>query len=266
MRAAIIFLCCLTSLACGQADSAPTLKVVHVFVALADNATQGIVPVPKKIGDGDNPATNLYWGCDEGMKGWFSKTRAWKRIAVLKEPDKTGEAEAVILERLIFRHAEKSAVLVADAYRGSQIRRCMEDFLASAGGRHPVTLHLDGKEIPAGGAAQMILYAGHNGLLDFSLKPEDPVKNNPPRSAAAFCCVSDKTLGPLLVRQGATPLLLTTQLMYPGAFLIEATANGWLAGETPAQLHQRAAAAYAANQNISHKAAAGVFTTAVPIR
>jgi hypothetical protein len=32
---------------------------VHVTVALCDNASQGIVPVPVAIGDGNDPRTNL---------------------------------------------------------------------------------------------------------------------------------------------------------------------------------------------------------------
>ncbi|HEX6730669.1 MAG TPA: hypothetical protein VF074_11680, partial [Pyrinomonadaceae bacterium] len=40
--------------------------VIHVFVALADNVNQGIVPVPPSLGNGDNPATNLYWGAAFG--------------------------------------------------------------------------------------------------------------------------------------------------------------------------------------------------------
>jgi hypothetical protein len=41
-----------------QAASAAPKKVA-VFVALCDNATQGILPVPAKIGDGDKPDANL---------------------------------------------------------------------------------------------------------------------------------------------------------------------------------------------------------------
>ncbi|MBS1655648.1 MAG: hypothetical protein JSU05_12430, partial [Bacteroidetes bacterium] len=40
-----------------------TIKTIHVFVALCDNKYQGIVPVPAKIGNGQDPANNLYWGC-----------------------------------------------------------------------------------------------------------------------------------------------------------------------------------------------------------
>ena len=38
------------------------LRTIHVFVALCDNEHQGIVPVPEKIGNGKDPANNLYWG------------------------------------------------------------------------------------------------------------------------------------------------------------------------------------------------------------
>lgn len=62
----------------------------------------------------------------------------------------------------------------------------------------------------------------------------------------------------------AAPLLLTTQLMYPGGFLMEAAAAGWIAGETPEACRQRAARAYAANQRIRPAAAAGVFTCTLP--
>lgn len=30
-------------------------KTIHVYVALCDNVYQGIVPVPKAIGNGDDP-------------------------------------------------------------------------------------------------------------------------------------------------------------------------------------------------------------------
>ncbi|EDY21883.1 hypothetical protein CfE428DRAFT_0008 [Chthoniobacter flavus Ellin428] len=46
-----------------MAVPAPAAEI-HVFVALADNATQGIVPVPAKIGNGDDAEHNLYWGRD----------------------------------------------------------------------------------------------------------------------------------------------------------------------------------------------------------
>lgn len=36
-------------------------RIVHVLVALCDNEHQGIVPVPARLGNGEDPERNLYW-------------------------------------------------------------------------------------------------------------------------------------------------------------------------------------------------------------
>jgi hypothetical protein len=56
-------------LACGfplslRAQSLPC--TIHVFVALADNKNQGIVPVAAILGNGEDPQHNLYWGSAYG--------------------------------------------------------------------------------------------------------------------------------------------------------------------------------------------------------
>jgi len=43
----------------SRARTDPRPKVVHVFVALADKKNQGIVPVPARSGDGQDPPNNL---------------------------------------------------------------------------------------------------------------------------------------------------------------------------------------------------------------
>src|SRR5436190_15784483 len=95
-------------------------EVIHAFVALADNASQGLVPVPAKIGNGDDPANNLYWGCDEGVRSWFTRSAQWKKMPAPKPtlPE--------ILERLVFKHKQKDAWLVADAWRGSEMKICLQ--------------------------------------------------------------------------------------------------------------------------------------------
>jgi len=60
----------------ARADNQPAS--LHVIVALVDNATQGIVPVPAKIGNGNDPAHNLYWGAAYGVKTFLSKAAGWR--------------------------------------------------------------------------------------------------------------------------------------------------------------------------------------------
>ncbi len=43
-----------------MAWAAKPVAQLHVIVALVDNASQGIVPVPVKIGNGDDAFNNLY--------------------------------------------------------------------------------------------------------------------------------------------------------------------------------------------------------------
>ena len=64
----------------GVLQAAP--RTVHVFVALADNQNQGIVPVPAALGNGRDPQRNLYWGAAYGLKTFFkaSKQQEYSRV------------------------------------------------------------------------------------------------------------------------------------------------------------------------------------------
>ena len=57
-----------------------SLRVVHVFVALADNQHQGIVPVPPALGNGSDAQRNLYWGAAYGVKTFFKASDEWQLI------------------------------------------------------------------------------------------------------------------------------------------------------------------------------------------
>src|SRR5215471_12224017 len=138
-------------------------KLIHVLVALCDNEHQGIVPVPARIGDGDDPANNLYWGVSFGVKTFFKRASDWKLIAETQNP------RAEILERLVFKHRTGNAFLIADAYRGREIKRCVADFFEYSAGRAGETVKANSTELQAGGGADLIAYVGHDGLMDFAL-------------------------------------------------------------------------------------------------
>jgi len=57
------------------AESSP--RVVHVFVALADNQHQGIIPVPPALGTGRDPQHNLYWGAAYGVRTYLKASEDW---------------------------------------------------------------------------------------------------------------------------------------------------------------------------------------------
>jgi hypothetical protein len=102
-------------------------RIVHVFVALADNANQGIVPVPAKLGNGEDPERNLYWGSAFGVKTFFSRSPDWKLLSSGERP------KYEVLERCVFKHRTANVYLVADAYRGREIQTAILNFLDAAG-------------------------------------------------------------------------------------------------------------------------------------
>lgn len=213
------------------------VRRVGVFVALCDNESQGIVPVPAKIGDGNKPDANLYWGCSEGFKGVFSKSADWSKVT--NEQDATGP----VMERITLKHRRENIVLVADAYRGTEIKQCLMDF----------------ERAQQEGKFQLSVYIGHNGLMDFDLPLPDGEKKGGREDSMILCCKSEGYFRERIELLGCRPVLLTTQFMYPGAFILHAALGPWIAGQETEKIRQAGASAYSKNQRISQRAALGVF-------
>ena len=130
-------------------------KKIRVFIALCDNKTQGIVPVGKKIGNGNDAASNLYWGCSDGFGSYFRRSKSWKIIS--SETD----VSRLILRRMKLSHKSNDMEIVAEAYRGSRnIKQCLTDFESAA----------------SQGNYDLVAFIGHNGLMDFPLPNPKPVR------------------------------------------------------------------------------------------
>ena len=248
-------------LGCALASAQGPLRTVHVFVALADNANQGIVPVPAKLGNGEDPEHNLYWGSAGGVKTFFSRAAEWERLGCgLK-------AKQQILDRCVFKFRAANVYLIADAYRGTEIRQAILDFLDSAAGdgadRVSVSAGASGKtvELPAHGGASLVAYAGHDGFMDFQLTRFPRQKNDTHRDAVVLACASKQFFGSAVRATGAFPLLWTTGLMAPEAYTLKSALDGWIAGETNEQIRERAAGAYDKYQKCGLKAARHLFAT-----
>lgn len=211
-------------------------KQVRVFVALCDNKTQGIVPVGARIGNGDDPDANLYWGCTDGFGSYFRKSGQWKVV------ESKSDVSHAVLRSLKLRRADGSVELLAEAYRGSEIKQCLKDFESAA----------------AANQYDLVAYIGHNALMDFSVDPPKKTDGND-TEVIVLCCMSEAYFGDRLKNLGCKPLLTTQQLMYPGSFILQAALGSWSNGGKPADLVNAAAKAYAKNQKISVKAATGVF-------
>lgn len=232
-------------------------KVAYVVVALCDNVNQGIVPVPTALGNGEDPARNLYWGARFGVKTHFNASREWRAVSAVRDPAPN------VLERVVFKHRTRDAYLVADAYRGAEIAQATADFLNVASGNLNPTFEDAGKTygLGRGAAAHLVAYVGHDGLMDFQLPALPGRRDDVRRDAVILACISKRFFAPALRETGAHPLLWTTNLMAPEAYVLKGALDGWLAGEDGEQVRQRAAKAYNTYQNCGLRAAQNLFAT-----
>lgn len=74
-----------------------------------------------------------------------------------------------------------------------------------------------------------------------------------------LCCKSEQYFKHRIEAAGGRPVLLTTQFMYPGAFILHAAAGSWLEGKSLEEIRESAGISYAKNQKLSKKAGMGVF-------
>jgi hypothetical protein len=234
-------------------------RVVHVFVALADNQHQGIIPVPAKLGDGEVPSANLYWGAAYGVKTYFRTSSAWELVWFGRGPKRS------ILERCVFRYRKEAVCVVADAYEESQIREAVSDFLSAAAGLNPEALKFEstagGLPLLIGGGSDLVAYAGHDAFMDFQVPHVAERPDAKPRSAIVLACASKAYFAPYLRDTGANPLLWTTGHMAPEAYTLKAALDGWIAREDGEAIRLRAAHAYESYQHCGLRAAERLIAT-----
>ena len=183
----------------------------------------------------------------------------------MRTQTQSSKSSSVVLERSIFKHRVGEVFLVAEAYRGSYIQQATQDFLAAAAGTPGETVDVssDGKTVTLhlGGNASLIAYVGHDGLMDFRLTSFPKSRDQAHRDAIILACASKSYFSEALRATGAKPLLWTTNLMAPEAYVLSAAIEGWLRKETDEQIRLRAASAYNQYQNCGLQSAQRLFVT-----
>jgi len=232
------------------------VRTIHVFVALCDNKYQGIVPVGKNIGNGQDAENNLYWGAAYGVKAYFKKKSSdW----ILLESNKNLSSH--ILERLLFKHKYRNVYLLADAYDGQFIKQTTIDFLNASAGNNGSEKIYKGETLYFGGASNLVTYTGHDGLMDFALPLQDASKAGSKREAIILACYSKKYFSPHLKRTGALPLIWTTGLMAPEAYILHDALKEWVLNKSNIEIQLASSKAYSKYQKCSLKAAKNLLVS-----
>jgi hypothetical protein len=246
--------------------------VITVYVALCDNASQGIVPVKNRsICDGDAPSRNLYWATGGGLAGAM-RSAGWKRVHAARPAD--GPILAVAAWRASLAkggalatrgHRGRAPVYVVGlAYRGREIRAAMVDFFRAVHRDTPLAIATDdGATLAAGGASHVVGYIGHDYFYD-TLDPDALLREARGDSASekgafALSCTGNVLIRPGLRRANVRILLLNRTLAFPGAWSVAGIARGLAQGRGGRGIRREAAAAFADGMGISVAAALGGF-------
>lgn len=240
--------------------------VIHVSVALADNKHQWIAPVHESIGNGQDARSNLYWGARYGLKTFLVRDAGWKVIKQVATQDKR-ILESLIFTKLIARNGHQVKVyLIADAWDGRYISETIGQFLRFSAGSDVITLDVDNQlSLDAGGAAHLKVYIGHDALMDFfglkdkSIQNPEKAVNALESDAIVLACKSKAYFEPRLKAFGSHPLVLTSGLMAPEAYSLDAAVTTWVMGGGDNEVRKSAAAAYAKYQKISPSSARALF-------
>ncbi|MDC0713812.1 hypothetical protein POL68_35425 [Stigmatella sp. ncwal1] len=222
---------------------------VEIFVPLCDNAL---------IECGRPPAgapraleTNLYWGAMYGAERFLLRAPGFKMVSREPGPDGAEVLRELVLERTAAK-GERPVRLRLHAYAGDAIDTALEDFLRAAAGAS---------------RADLIVWAGHDRLMDREPPRVDAPPGATPRPVVVLACMSEQYFGPVLKTLGASPIALTRTLMAPEAYLLEALAST-VARHGPTETKAMRTAlveAYARYQRLSLRAAGSVFSKLPPV-
>ncbi|MEM7182978.1 MAG: hypothetical protein AAF518_18855 [Spirochaetota bacterium] len=230
---------------------------VHLFVPLCDNENQGIVPVNQALGNGKNLKTNLYWGSRYGIKSYFKIDKHWK---LLYEKKNVSES---ILERIVFfrqYHTKTKVYLIADAYQGDRMQDCLKDFINAVAGKVSGELLVDGVKVGTNHSADLIGFNGHNGLMDVSI-PTQLHTSSLQKDAVVIACISNRYFSKRLLQAQAYPLILTTGLLAPEAYVISNIIDSWANLQSAKRIRLSAAKGYHKYQKCGLRGAKRLFQT-----
>jgi hypothetical protein len=235
--------------------------VVQAHVPLCDN---DVIPCGNaRLGDGDDPARNLYWATSEGFLGWFGRRGSgWKQVL---DADGKAIGEADVLDLRVWRRelptpaawrrgrsgvpARFTMYVVAQAWRGEEIHQAFTHYADDLYGvtAHTVTL-ADGTVVAAGGDAHIVAYVGHNHLMDlaaFDWRAVAKQADARPRGAIAIACHTAIYMQDVVPSARQVPLVMTRDFLLASAAALEGAVMGFARGGDYAAIRKGAAAGYA---------------------
>jgi hypothetical protein len=150
--------------------------------------------------------------------------------------------------------------LIADAYRGDRMEDCLLDFFHSLSGELHDSVFVNNDTVLINAKADLVAFNGHNGLMDGDI-PMIYNQDGIQKDAVAISCASAGLFNEKLNYAQAYPLVMTTNLLYPGAFVMEGVINDWALMKADEEIRLSAGDAYHRVKKCGVNGARNLFST-----
>lgn len=230
--------------------------VIHVFLPMYGyNASRNTVY--QDWADGTNPKSNLYWGAGYGLKTYFKRYDNWKLIY---EKDSISE---FVAERVVFakNFTNKAQVyLIADAYFGYGMEFCLNDYFSAIWEENTDSVNILDKAIPANGNADLIVFNGHNGLLDYEIVLKNKKCVNQ-KETAIICCGSYCNFIDKIKLYHTFPLITTLDAIPAEAYILASIIEPWAMLKSDEEIRQNVMRKYISIHHCTKEDADRIFVT-----
>src|SRR5687768_16304688 len=191
--------------------------VVEVHVPLCDN---NIIRCGNaKLGDGDNPKTNLYWATTPGFGVWFTrKGSGWTRFVHATGGKDTGDPDVLEL------HKYRRTITTPAAWRKQGAPKTYNVELAIHGWRGSAidkALAAYAADVSGDSDARIVAFVGHNRLMDLE-KFDWPKPGKEIKGTIAIACHTKSYMKEDVPSETRVPLLMTNDFLFSNAAPLEA--------------------------------------------
>ena len=141
-----------------------------------------------------------------------------------------------------------------------ELEKATDAYLKSLSGQILRTITIDKDTLGIYGNAELLTFIGHNGLMEFDLPIENYTKkDNKTRDAIMLACISKDYFQPYFDKFGTNSLLMSTGLMSPEAYTLDAALDSYISGNEKPHVRLQAAKAYHQYQKCGVSAALGLL-------
>ena len=138
------------------------------------------------------------------------------------------------------------------------MKECLKDYFAAASGNKTDSLTILDSNLGIAGSSDLIIFNGHNGLMDCDVNHS--INNDGrKRDVAAIGCISFPYFKAFFKSANATPVLTTTNLLAPEAYVMDALITSWAKDQKGETIRTSVAQAYNKYQKCGLRGAKALF-------